>query len=347
MSQSLAPRQTRDILIRRGFTLIELLVVIAIIAILIALLLPAVQQAREAARRSNCKNNLKQFGLALHNYMDLYSETMPSAGHEGVGYLNDYSPHARLLPQIEQANLQNLIDFSLQLGHPSTDLPAQVRPIAGTVVPLFLCPSDNADPIQQANLPVSGGTFPVAGTNYGMNFGSGTDGNWHPGAAASDGLCWAYSKTKLRDITDGLTNTVAFAETLKGRGDTQPAGSRPDVSYRASMPASFDSAIADAEANGPEVIYTTATSWNGTRMSYWLRGTAPTGPLMSGRLTPNSRIPDMSFKSAKCTGARSRHTGGVNVLFCDGSVRFASDSVDRGLWQGLWTRSGGEVGTLD
>ena len=106
---------------RSAFTLIELLVVIAIIAILVALLLPAVQQAREAARRISCRSNMKQIGLALHNYMSTYSEMLPNAGGTGAGYPNDHSPLARLLPFMEQANLQDLIDWDIQMGHPAAE----------------------------------------------------------------------------------------------------------------------------------------------------------------------------------------------------------------------------------
>src|SRR5690606_6893940 len=133
---------------KSGFTLIELLVVIAIIVVLIALLLPAVQQAREAARRVQCRNKLKQIGLALHNYMDTYMGTLPNAGGSRSGYPNDHSPLARLLPFMDQKNLQELIDWNIPLGHPGSEsLPPELLPVAAFPVPIFLCPSMAGDPV--------------------------------------------------------------------------------------------------------------------------------------------------------------------------------------------------------
>jgi prepilin-type N-terminal cleavage/methylation domain-containing protein len=147
---------------RRGFTLIELLVVIAIIAVLIALLLPAVQQAREAARRAECKNNLRQLGLALHNYESTFS-TLP-----GLTGSSSFSVQARLLPYLEQSNLQGLIDFRqpLMTGvgfNPSLN-PLFVVP-ARTIVPVFLCPSDATSPIFNSVI----GVPPTATTFAGLN----------------------------------------------------------------------------------------------------------------------------------------------------------------------------------
>jgi len=131
---------------RPAFTLIELLVVIAIIAVLIALLLPAVQAAREAARRMQCSNNLKQLGLAMHNYMSAWGETIPNAGSRvGTGFPNDHSPLARLLPYLEQNNLHNLINFDIQMGFPTVvEFPIELRTVASTTIGPFLCPSDGA-----------------------------------------------------------------------------------------------------------------------------------------------------------------------------------------------------------
>lgn len=325
---------------RPGFTLVELLVVIAIIGILIALLLPAVQAAREAARRSACNNNLKQLGLALQNYMSAMGEQLPNAGDSWPGgYPNDYSPLARLLPYCEQANLQDLIDFQIYMGHPGrADLPAALQPAAQTAVPMFLCPSDPAPPGQLSTMP-SGATLYPAGSNYSMNQGSGADNVFHP-MSPSNGLCWVGAKLHLRDVLDGTTNTLCFTETVRGLGDSLPAGSTPDITiYRGQGSTSL---VSTAEASGPQAIYGSLTGWNSSRNSYWLRGVSPTGPVMNGRLTPNSKIPDIVTGSAKATAARSRHPGGVNACFCDGSVRFIGDSVSVTLWQGAWTRAGGE-----
>jgi len=316
------------------------LVVIAIIGILIALLLPAVQAAREAARRAQCSNNLKQMGLAMHNYAGTYN-MLPNTGWSGLTYPNDYSPLARLLPFCEQKNLQNLIDFSIDMGHPgSADLPVALRPAAATPVSMFLCPSDGEKPIHDTTLP-SGTVIPVAGSNYAMNQGSGMDGAYHPSFGASDGLCWVGGSVRLDDVKDGTTNTVAFAESLRGPCNTPSLTPTPDIQvYRANA----SSALAPtAEAGGLAAILPSVTGWGGARLSFWLRGCSPFGPVMNGRFPPNCPWPDLVFKSSKVTAARSRHPGGVNAGLCDGSVRFISETIDATTWHALWTRMGGEV----
>lgn len=328
-----------------GFTLIELLVVIFIIGLLIGLLLPAVQAAREAARRVQCINNLRQIGLAMHQYADQTQGMLPNAGWSVPGlFPNDYSPLAKLLPFCEQVQLQNLIDFRIYMGHPgSDDLPEALRPAAATPVSIFLCPSDGEQAVHSMTLP-SGATIPVAGTNYAMNQGSGMDGAFHPGFGASDGLCWVDSQTRWESIQDGTSNTLAFTESLRGPGSNLAADARPNMQvYRASVTAISSSVLAAADAGDLNAVLSSLSAWDGSRLSYWLRGCSPPGPVMNGRFAPNYNIPDLVFKSAKVTAARSRHPGGVNSLFCDGSVRFVRDTIDRDTWHALWTRSGGEV----
>ena len=195
---------TRTQLRKRGFTLIELLVVIAIIAVLIALLLPAVQAAREAARRTQCRNNLKQIGLALHNYESTHSVFPPGT----LGFPKVFSAFAHMLPYVEQANLQNLINFNdnpLPFGLPAPD-GATNDVAAKSKIPVFLCPSDRDA--------ISGNTYGTI--NYAACVGSGEvdDGN----LAVGDGVIYAQSKTKFSAITDGTTNTVAFSESILGNG---------------------------------------------------------------------------------------------------------------------------------
>lgn len=326
----------------RAFTLVEVLVVIAIIGILIAMLLPAVQAAREAARRMQCSNNLRQMGLATHNYSATYN-MLPNAGWPGTVYPIDYSPLAKLLPFCEQSNLQDLIDFSINMGHAGRDdLPAALWPAAATVVPMFLCPSDPEQPIHNATLP-SGTVIPVAGSNYAMNHGSGLDGMFNPGFGATDGLCWVGARVRIDDVKDGTTNTVAFAESLRGPCDTPPLAPTPNVQvYRARAPATAAMA-ATADSGGLDGVLPSVTGWDGTRLSYWLRGCTPAGPVMNGRFTPNSPVPDLAFGSAKVTAARSNHPGGANVCLCDGSVRFVAETIEKTTWHSIWTRSGGEV----
>lgn len=334
---------------QRGFTLVELLVVIAIIGVLVGLLLPAVQAAREAARSMQCSNNMKQIGLALHNYAATFSESLPNNGYSGVGYPNDYSPHAKLLPFLEQKQLQDLIDFRINMGHPgTTDLPVALHLAAGYRVSTFECPSDIGADAHDLTMP-SGAIISIAGTSYSMNQGSGLDGVFHPGnGTPSDGLCWVNAKTKLRDVIDGTSNTIAFAESPIGVGVTvSTVTPKMDVrGYRAAVSSVDAATIAAAGANDYATVEGVISGWKGDRNHYWLRGSVPNGPVMNGFLTPNSDIPDLTYRSAKVTGARSYHAAVVKLLLVDGSVRNATDSIDRNVWHASWTRAGGEVKTV-
>ena len=323
---------------RSGFTLVELLVVIAIIGILIALLLPAVQAAREAARRMTCTNNLKQLGLAMQNYLATHGGMLPNAGWPVPNdYPNDHSPLARLLPYCEQKNLHDLIDFNVVMGHTKYGVAAELRPAAERVIPFFLCPSDGETPVHECTF--SGTTIRVAGTNYAMNHGSGMDDVFHPSFGATDGLCWVSSKVRLRDIGDGTTTTLAFTESLRGPCDSPTSTSDVQV-YRASGTADAATA-ASAESGGFSV--SSVSKWDGKRLSFWLRACSPAGPLLNGRFTPNFSMPDLVGGSAKVTAARSNHPGGVNACFCDGSVRFISESIAQDTWHAIFTRKGGEI----
>ena len=326
-----------------AFTLVELLVVIAIIGILVALLLPAVQSAREAARRMSCTNNLKQLGIALHNYADTFHESLPNTGFAGPVFPNDFSPLARLLPYCEQANLRDLIDFSIYMGHPGeTDLPVGLRAASATAVPMFLCPSDGEPPLHGMTLP-SGAVIAVAGSNYAMNQGSGLDGGFNPGFSATDGLCWVDANVKLAAITDGTSNTLAFTESLRGPGNKPNLTPTPDVQVYRGETSAYATIAAAADSGGLDAVLSSITGWDGKRLLFWLRGCSPTGPVMNGRLTPNHQAPDFVYRSAKVTAARSRHPGGVNACFCDGSVAFISETIERSTWHALWTRAGREV----
>lgn len=286
---------------RRAFTLVELLIVIAIIGMLTGLLLPAVQAARESARRLQCANKLRQLGLAMHQHehalgrLPNAGEAAPSKLPSGMhSYLTDYSPLAQLLPYCEQQNLQNLLDFTVFMGHPGMDeLPAALRPAAKTPVSLFLCPNDTEPPVHSMAL-VGGslGTIAYAGSNYAMNGGSGMDDCFHPGmGTGNDGLCWARAKLQIADVKDGATNTLAFTESLRGPGGPLPQGDTPDMQlYSAQAPATAETAKA-VERSGPSAVLSVASGWDGNRLAIWLRGCSPSGPVMNGRLPPNSPIP--------------------------------------------------------
>ncbi len=333
-----------------GFTLVELLVVIAIIGALVALLLPAVQQAREAARRMSCTNNQKQLGLATHNYADTYGGVFPNAGWSHPDdYPNDYSPLAKVLPYLEQANLQDLIDFSFYMGHPRYGLPPEVHHVIQHPVPSFFCPSSPGEDTHLRDF--SGTMLEVAGTSYGMNAGSGEDEMFHPSFGANNGLCWVDAKVGFASIIDGTTNTLLWTESIIGPG-TAPGASTPmqDAQiYRATLNEGVDRLdyAARANAGGIEAVAADIAGWDGDRMFCWLRGCDPDGPLMCGLLTPNSTAPDFVVGSSKANTARSYHPGGVNICLSDGSVRFVAETVDVDAWHALWTRAGGEITRID
>ena len=197
------PRRSRSS--RSGFTLIELLVVIAIIAVLIALLLPAVQQAREAARRTQCKNNLKQLGLALHNYESSSSCFPPSATIAAATTGNSsWSVHGRIMPFLDQANLYNKIDLSVAWDN-------QVA-ISGIKIPGYACPSDpKSDEVRDTGK-TARYLYP---TTYGFNFGTWLIFNPTTGAIG-DGAFAPNSRIGLRDFTDGTSNTIVMVQTANG-----------------------------------------------------------------------------------------------------------------------------------
>ncbi|MDG3008326.1 DUF1559 family PulG-like putative transporter [Paludisphaera mucosa] len=333
--------------LRRAFTLVELLVVIAIIAVLTALLLPAVQAAREAARRMQCSNNLKQLGLAMHNYENS-NQCFPSAGSTAANSVYAFSMQARLLPHLEQAALQGLVDFNqpvLQVGSPLSIHPASMT-AARTIVGTFLCPSDGQSPRYSGYVGSD-----VVGANYVANFGTGLQTYYDP-AFVSDGVFWMPHQCRLAELTDGTSNTIAMSECLLGVGTdrTGPASSisRP---YRFAANASTGRSRTLASPGGVSPTLTdadalSATSWRADRGSPWIWGQA-SATLFNAYLPPNAVVPDTFSHNRGWFAARSNHPGGVNALFCDGHVQFVNDSVNLATWRGLATRSGGEVLSAD
>ncbi len=361
---------------RPGFTLIELLVVIAIIAVLIALLLPAVQAAREAARRMQCTNNLKQIGIALHNYHSAVNTfpvgflfPRPSPGgtnSQGIPDLHwRWSVLAQLSPYMEQSSIYNTMNFDWPIAPgpgasgPFAGFPAwKPFPVHSTSISakvgFFLCPSDGAPP--SVTLPDGVSTY--GPTNYHFCTGDGQPGSGRVGdagnpnnaAVAADGAFILGPPQSMATITDGSSNTAAASEQLIGpasggvtttAGPTPPQDARRGAVYVASSPLPDDPT---AGCNGM------IAGWRLDKGYGWWDGDYRSS-LYNHYLTPNSKIYDCWQSSPPhnpaIKAARGNHPGGVNVLCCDGHVQFVKDSVSLPTWRALSTRNGGEVVSAD
>ena len=329
---------------RRAFTLIELLVVIAIIAVLIALLLPAVQAAREAARRAQCTNNLKQLGIALHNYEGTWN-TLP-AGRYGYPYL--WSSLSSLLSYVEAANLTNAINFSFPSETGQLPYSANIT-VESAVIQVFLCPSDGQQRVDPLNF---------GATNYVSNSGTGTinSGNFNvvAGAQLPDGPFYNTSAIKFAQITDGLSNTAAYSETIMGNNINSSPGSAPPSNSRRQF-ALFNTTtitkIPAAQFLPPATFLSaclTPDQWSGDRGREWSRGSFVMASY-NHFFTPNSKYPDCADngRNAAVTGPRSFHPGGVNLLVLDGHVQYIKDTVSLPIFRAISTIGGGEVISAD
>lgn len=350
---------------RCGFTLVELLVVIAIIGILVGLLLPAVQAAREAARRMSCSNNLKQIGLALHNY-ESGLRRLPSNYSNAAGLSGNFSVFAQLAPYYEQSNLANLIDFDrpLNVGCCPGVMVSPHDTAAATAVSVLHCPSESL-PMQFSVVTMSGSgpTQTYSGTNYQMNFGTGV-GTLYDTRRPTDGILWINSNVSFGSVTDGLSNTAAFAESLVGTQEQRPAEPAVDSDRIRTMYnvrcAFLDRRMPPAQPgfsgyrlpNDPEQLDSVTRGsglhrgWSGHRGGGWINGREYyTGYAHYHR--PNSTVPDVNGCGWGVFAARSNHTGGVNIARCDGSVQFISENLDLQVWRAFGTRNGGEVVNIE
>jgi len=348
--------------LRKGFTLIELLVVIAIIAILIGLLLPAVQKVRMAANRMSSSNNLKQLGLAMHNYESNHGRLpgmLAATGAHGNSF--GFSVHAQLLPYVEQENLGKLIDFNQPLfvgafPTPSFQLNPLMAPAAGTVVKTFLCPGD----AQQKLFTINSGGGTHAGTNYVINLGSGRAGagssapNGYDTRFETDGMFHYGPGLSFADVTDGTSNTLFMSQCLLGL-NTNITGAystlsseqqrRQTASLRGKGLYTGSSGASPGYGSNPPIAageYLAATSFRGNRGGSWIWGNASANGF-SAALPPNAKEPDSTAHGLGWLTARSNFAGGVLCCFGDGSVRFIRDSIQIDTWRAMATRAGGEV----
>jgi prepilin-type N-terminal cleavage/methylation domain-containing protein/prepilin-type processing-associated H-X9-DG protein len=304
----------RPLLARRAFTLIELLVVIAIIAILIGLLLPAVQKVREAAARSKCQNNLKQIGLALHTYHDANSALPPGATSQG----SFFGFHVLILPYIEQGNLYadpSRVNFSKPWWDDANNGIMQTR------VPIYYCPSFD---LEKGTNSLTGA--PVYSTHYFGVMGAKGPGYSFQGAAtptqrggfADNGVLYRDSKVPLTDVPDGTANTFAVGE-IAWAPENVPGGG-----YAMHRRGWVEGA--DGTADGG-----TAHACKNVNFALNARGYVASG-------TTVEFFNDISFGS--------RHAGGANFVFADGSVRFVAQSVELALYKNTASRNGGEVSVV-
>jgi prepilin-type N-terminal cleavage/methylation domain-containing protein len=302
----------RSIHLRKsGFTLIELLVVIAIIAILVALLLPAVQQAREAARRSQCKNNLKQIGLAMHNYHEV-NKGFPVAQYSccwGTWVVG-------IMPFIDQGALYKKYEINKKYGIPSDTARynhSVNRPVVVTRLSTLSCPSDSwGTPFAK-----------ITNHNYAVNFGNTSYSQRTVNGVVFQGAPFLISgnrrpakNQRFRDVVDGTSNTILVGEVLQGIG-------RDLRGFSWWGDASQFTAYLQPNSNLPDRIYT----------SFYCRN------------EPNLGLPCARSTGSNPTmfGARSHHHGGVHVALCDGSTKYISDDIDQRTWRALSSARGGET----
>lgn len=318
----------------RGFTLIELLVVIAIIAVLVSLLLPAVQQAREAARRTQCRNQLKQLALAMHNYESSHSCFPPGQirlSFPTTPRVRGWSMFVQILPYLEQSALYSQWDFANPLAN-------ETNGNTGFILPVLVCPSATLP--QNPFVKTSGALYSL--TSYGGNGGTQS----HPPASTSgDGMFAGtgpvittpptvqHRMVRMRDVTDGTSNTILLGE-------------------RSHIDSNYDSFYTGGYSQNP------MGGWG-----YW----APSGGqlgltdiTMSSFGPINYRLPfDFANKPGSISSSAtfdaspesirrlcafgSQHTGGAQVALVDGSVRFLSENIDSNTLRSLTTRGGGEV----
>ena len=331
--------QTSRVPRKSGFTLIELLVVIAIIAILVALLLPAVQQAREAARRSSCKNNLKQLGLALHNYHDTYG-IFPQGQFwiAGASSWHGHSAWVSLLPFIEQGALFDQWNHNISYDNSTNNTLRQNKIVS------LKCPSDR-----------DYGAGDGPGNNYAGCAGS-TPFIWPGSTTDTGGVIVQRKSIRMRDILDGTSNAVMVGELLQGDGN-QSRDSDSDITRLATTP-TFANALFATQSE----LDTAGTNCDTTGIAVTAEGSLsqcgrdwaspyPFQTLFNTTAPPNWKHRSCAFGGgfglcedrSGISPVRSRHKGGAQIALADGAVRFVSENVNLLTWQRLGCRDDGAV----
>ncbi|HND50851.1 MAG TPA: DUF1559 domain-containing protein [Pirellulaceae bacterium] len=339
--------------LRRGFTLVELLVVIAIIGILVALLLPAVQAARESARRTQCINNLKQIGLALHNYHSSHRCYPFGKGpsYTGAAAYARWSTHSLLLPFMEAGTISDQIDFKFApetpgMGGVIAFMPAYQNAgglnsaVSRTPIRTFICPSDVAPQGDWR-----------AQNNYVGNQGSWLcDRSDSPGAPTDiaptetqTGIFYYLSGVKEADVLDGLSNTVFFSEKLRGIGVPNP---RTDLFVMANQ-TSLQATYQTCQATNPLTATPLTSKWGWS----WVMG-ENCCTLYNHVAVPNSKscagipFPGTMTNMAMQVSPSSNHRGGVSAMMGDASIRYVADTIDLAIWRAVGTRASSEAAQL-
>ncbi len=344
---------------RRGFTLVELLVVIAIIGILVALLLPAIQAAREAARRTECMNNLRQLSVAALNY-ESTKNAFPMGRRRGNIWdggqkktIPQWGHLALVLPYVEAAESYDLIDFH-DYNHGTHNDPNEVKKIR---LDFLLCPSDSEDRMNNTTCDGGGDWRDVGRTSYCGNGGSMPgetkdeampDGTFR-GVEDNNGIFITNRAIRLRDVTDGSTQTALYAEAVLGDGDNIRT-EIPGDWFRAigAMPTT-DSIY--ASCTNPLVVKSGGTNQFPCRGRNWVHGDYTTSRY-THIMPPNEKSCSRSTgtfnaisvnEDGNATTASSRHPGGANVSCADASVHFVSETIDLLVWRALGSRNGEDI----
>jgi len=337
---------------RRGFTLIELLVVISIIAVLIALLLPAVQSARESARRAQCTNNIKQLGIAVQSYVTTVGALPPTATTDPSGtppqQTNNFGMKARLLPYIEQGAMFDALNMTFN----AESATGENDTIVTLQISTFLCPSDPNIPIGTYAFKNKTGSRQVGYSNYPNNIGTifRNNGGKIDGPTYHMGTPKQGGTVTPAGIRDGFSNTAMFSEWIKGKNIAGSTGLHQVYVASMAFPGSNGNVALIKYLTSCKDSKTVYPNWDHKGMK-WLNQPCGEGGCYSHIMTPNLTacffLNEGSSDGRTLVGASSNHSGGVNVGFLDGSVKFIKSGISQATWWAIATARGGETISTD